>query len=101
MGWIDWIGKHLLPCPTKYFFGMDCPGCGMQRSLFELMKGNFAESLKMYPALIPVLITLLLLILHLRLKLKNGPRMVQYAFIFSSFVIITSFIVKQVNHFHQ
>jgi hypothetical protein len=52
---ISWLQKHMLPCGYKYFFGIDCPICGSQRSLIFLMKGNFAESFRMYPPLVFVL----------------------------------------------
>lgn len=100
MSWIDWIEQHLLPCPSKSFLGVDCPGCGMQRSMIELLNGNFMESLKTYPGLLPVLFTLIILGLHLKYKFTHGAKTVQYSFIFSAGVIMISFIVKQVQLFN-
>lgn len=99
MSWIDWIEQHLLPCPSKYFLGVDCPGCGMQRSMMELLRGNFIESLKVYPGLIPVLFTVIFLGFHLKYKFNNGAKTLQYSFIFSAIVIVISFVVKQVQLF--
>lgn len=31
-------------CPSKYFFGYDCPGCGSQRALHALLHGDFAAA---------------------------------------------------------
>jgi hypothetical protein len=101
MSWIDWIEHHLLPCPSKALFGLDCPGCGMQRSAIELLKGNFTESFKMYPALLPILLTFVLLALHLRYKFRNGTKTIQYAYIFSMIVVVTSYVIKQVQFFNQ
>ena len=100
MNWIDSLEQYLLPCPTKYFFGTDCPGCGMQRSFLFLIKGNFYDSLRMYPGLIPVLFTLVFLALHLRFKFENGAKVLQYSYIFTAAVIVTTFIFKQVNNLH-
>lgn len=97
MGWIDWLEHHMLACPNKVFFGMECPGCGMQRSVIELMRGNFLESLKLYPALLPILFTLVLLAVHLRYKLKNGPKLLLYSYIGSTTIVMLSFIVKQIH----
>lgn len=47
------ILKKMLPCLFKTYFGFDCPGCGAQRSVYALLKGNLLESLALYPALIP------------------------------------------------
>ena len=60
-----WFEDYLLPCAYKSLFGFDCPLCGSQRSLLELLKGNFTESLLLYPPLIPVLSLIGLSILKL------------------------------------
>lgn len=100
MSWVDWLEQHMLPCPTKYFFGMDCPGCGMQRSLVELLNGNFLESLKLYPGLLPMLFTLVFLVLHLIFKFERGAKVLQYSYIFSAVIVVGAFVVKQLNHTH-
>ena len=33
-------------CPFYYFFKIPCPGCGLTRSIIELLKGNFVKSLE-------------------------------------------------------
>ena len=53
---IDWLQNHLIPCPFKYFTGIDCPGCGFQRSVLALMQGNLHKSLLLYPPAIPLLL---------------------------------------------
>lgn len=54
--------KYMLPCLNKKLFGIDCPGCGAQRSLMLLLKGEFKEAFHMYPA-IYTLITLGLILI--------------------------------------
>ncbi|RAV30625.1 DUF2752 domain-containing protein [Sinomicrobium soli] len=63
-----WLRHHLIPCPVKWLTGLDCPGCGFQRSLLALLQGNFGKSLELYPATIP-----LLLLFALALWQKNRP----------------------------
>ena len=46
MGIIDWLQKHMIPCFSKKYLGIECPGCGLQRSFIALLKGNIVESLK-------------------------------------------------------
>jgi hypothetical protein len=101
MSWIDWLEHHLLSCPSKYFLGVDCPGCGMQTAFIQLLRGNFLQSLKIYPGLIPVIVTLLILAVHIKFKFENGARMVQYSFMISAGVIVISYIIKQVHIFTQ
>lgn len=52
---VSWLQNHLLPCPFKYLTGIDCPGCGFQRSVIALIQGNLHQSLHLYPAAIPLL----------------------------------------------
>lgn len=90
----NWLENHMLPCFYKQFFGLECPGCGMQRSFIEMLKGNVWISLKLYPALPFVLITLSLLLLHLVLKLKRGALVIKYSFIVTVSIITVSYFIK-------
>lgn len=36
---------HYPVCPTKYFLGIDCPGCGLMRATHDLVTGNVAGAL--------------------------------------------------------
>lgn len=46
-----------MPCAYKQLFGIDCPFCGGQRAVGLLLEGRVAESLRMFPALLPLAIT--------------------------------------------
>jgi hypothetical protein len=94
MSALDWLEQHLLTCPYKAMSGLDCPGCGMQRSFIALLRGNIAESFSLYPALIPFLLTLIFLVLHLKFRFKNGAMILMYSFIATVAVIVVSFIIK-------
>jgi hypothetical protein len=101
MGFIDWLQNHLLTCPYKAMSGNDCPGCGMQRSFIELLRGNFHASFDLWPALIPLLFTFLFLFLHLKFKFEWGAKVVMYLFIFTTSIVVVSYIIKQVHqHCH-
>ncbi len=36
-------------CPIRFFTGICCPGCGMTRAVFELLRLDFASAFKMHP----------------------------------------------------
>lgn len=36
-------------CPLKYITRLDCPGCGLTRSVLALLKGDFVLSYKFHP----------------------------------------------------
>lgn len=91
---IHWLEAHMMACPYKAWLHVDCPGCGMQRSVIELLKGNFYESFLLYPALLPIVFTFLITFLHLVFKFKNGANWIKYSFIITVAIITINFVVK-------
>lgn len=96
---IKWLEEHMGTCSFKEHTGMDCPGCGMQRALFELLRGNIIESIQYYPGLIPMIFTLAFLLLHLIFKFKHGARILKFSFIFTVIVILVTYIIKIVTSY--
>ena len=95
---VHWLESHQQSCFYKKYLGFDCPGCGMQRSFIELLKGNFWESILLYPALIPTIIMILFLFAHFILKFKNGATILKYLFIFNASIIVLNYIYKLLTH---
>lgn len=96
-GIVDWLEKKQAPCFYKSVLGAECPGCGMQRAMIALLRGDVIGSLKLYPALIPTIVMMLFLIMHLFLKFKNGARILLYLFILNAVIIISFYIFKQIT----
>lgn len=99
---IDWLNEHLLPCSIKALTGYDCPGCGVQRALIALLRGNIEASLRLYPALIFQLSTFVFTFLHLIFKFKHGAQTIKLLFIGTTIVILLSYAIKMylgVSHF--
>ncbi|MET3731679.1 DUF2752 domain-containing protein [Moheibacter stercoris] len=83
-----------LSCKIKDTTGIECPGCGIQRSFELLINGHFVESFKMYPALLPLLFTLGILAYHtFRGNLKTLA-ILKYSFIISVAIMLISYILK-------
>ena len=93
-GFTDWLSQHMLTCLYKAISGMDCPGCGLQRSFIEMLRGQFGASLHTYPALLPVIFTLMLTALHLIFSFRNGAAAIKYSFIVTISIITISYVVK-------
>lgn len=91
---IHWLEAHQLACPWKTFFGIDCRGCGMQTAFIELLKGHLIHSLKIFPALIPMLLILIFLGIHLIFNLPKGAFILKILFIFTTSIMIVSYILK-------
>ena len=94
MGFVDWLEKRQLPCFYKSVFGVECPGCGLQRAIIALLRGEFVESFKLYPALIPIVVMLVFLVAHLFFHLKNGAKILLSLFVFNTTIIIVSYLYK-------
>lgn len=55
---VEFLESIMVPCYFKLVFGINCPGCGLQRSIIFLLKGELWASIKMYPPLLPIAFTL-------------------------------------------
>lgn len=92
---IKWLQQHLLPCPFKFLTGIDCPGCGFQRSIIALLNGNLSLSLQLYPAAIPILVVWAYAIASRFVKLDTSKRVVfKTLCMVVGFIIIISYCVK-------
>jgi hypothetical protein len=98
---ITWLEHHLFSCFFKSNFGIECPGCGMQRSLISLLKGNIVESIQYHAALIPFIITLIFLILQLKIKHVHGGKWVMWGFIVTTAITLVQFILRQIVLFQM
>jgi len=91
---IEWLEEHMLSCAYKKYLGIECPGCGLQRAFVELLKGDFFESIKMYPPLIPMLFMFVFLALHLAFGFKNGAKYLKMIFIINAGIIFVNYIIR-------
>jgi hypothetical protein len=95
---ISWLQDHLLPCPFKYLTGIDCPGCGFQRSVLALLKGDVHQSFLLYPPTIPLLITAAWWLADSLFKLDNQKGMVKKTlFVVAALIITVSYTVKMAH----
>jgi hypothetical protein len=98
---IEWLEKHMLPCPYKQLFGIDCPGCGFQRSCIALLQGHLRDSLMLYPATIPIFITAIFLIINSRFKFSNNKAIKNALFITVLTIIAVSYTIKMWKLYHH
>ncbi|MBU8891617.1 MAG: DUF2752 domain-containing protein [Bacteroidales bacterium] len=91
---IFWLESHQQACFYKKYLGVECPGCGMQRAFIELLKGNWWESIILFPALLPTISLISYLILHLIFKFRNGANILKILFIVNTSMVVLSYIYK-------
>jgi hypothetical protein len=95
---LSWLKLHLLTCPLKEYTGLDCPGCGFQRSFLALFDGQFVQSFKLYPATIPLIILIGFAIAHLKFEFRQGAFFIKILYVSISLIIIINYIYKIFTH---
>ncbi len=93
-GVINWLHNHLLTCPMKKMVGIDCPGCGFQRSVLALFSGNFEDSFIFYPATVPIFSLLIFTAFHLKFDFKKGAFIIKMIYIGIIIIIAINYIYK-------
>jgi hypothetical protein len=91
---VAWLQKHLLSCPFKKLTGIDCPGCGFQRSVLALFNGDIRASLHLYPATIPLFLLLVFNIAQARLKFDHSQVLTKCLYTMVGGVIVVSYVCK-------
>jgi len=93
---IQWLQEHMFPCFYKQAFGISCPMCGFQRSIIELIKGNFIESFLQFPALFPLLLTAFIFIVLRILKRPKAKVIFQVMLLFDLTIMIITCLYKNI-----
>ncbi len=88
------IENFMLPCYTKQLWGFDCPGCGMQRSIVFLLKGEFGAAFEMYPAIYPMLLLFGFLIMDKLYSIKYSSKITNILMIGTVGILLTNYILK-------
>ncbi len=86
--------EYMVPCMNKSIFGIDCMGCGTQRSLNLLLHGEFIEAFKMFPAIYTLLLFGITISLHLLDKKRNYLKPI-------AILAITNGIIMTANYFYK
>jgi hypothetical protein len=91
------LERFMLPCFSKTLFGVDCPGCGLQRSIVLLFEGNFIAAFKMYPAVFTTILFFVVVGLHFIDKSRNYHRIIVWSAIFNGVIMIVAYFFKLFN----
>ncbi|OED43525.1 hypothetical protein AB832_02535 [Flavobacteriaceae bacterium (ex Bugula neritina AB1)] len=84
----------MLPCLNKKFFGIECVGCGLQRSVLLLLKGDFIGAFQIYPAIYPLLLLSTFIGVNTFFKFKNDSYIRIGLIIITVLTMIVSYIIK-------
>jgi len=94
---ILWLEQNSTSCVYKTMFGYECPGCGGQRSFVLLLRGEFAESFAMYPALIPFLCLAIFVLAAIAFKIPKAMQVIKYGFLSVMGLIFLSYFYKMIT----
>lgn len=86
--------NYMLPCMNKYFFGIDCPGCGIQRAISFLFQGDFVAAFEIFPAIYPMFFFILSLGLHFADKSRSYHFYINFFAILSAAVIAVFYVYR-------
>ncbi len=93
------IEDFMLPCLNKKLFGVECMGCGMQRSVLLIFKGEFTEAFFMYPAIYSLILLLGLIVLNTFKNFRYASKIITILAILNGLIIIGNFVFKTfINH---
>ena len=84
----------LLPCLNKQIFGLDCYGCGGQRALLMVFRGDFIAAFKMFPAIYPLLLLLGFVLVNLVVKFKFDHIIKIGLILFTAAIILANYAIK-------
>ncbi len=91
------IEDYMLPCLNKKMFGVDCPGCGIQRAIALIFKGEFVAALKMYPAIYTLILLFVFLGIDNFVKIKHSSKITLALIFLNLGIIIINFIQKLIH----
>ncbi len=92
------LDKYMLPCYTKKYFGFECAGCGIQRSLSLIYQGEFLAAFKMYPGIYGLLLLAFLVVLNVFFKFKYSTKIITITAAITVATILISYIIKITTH---
>ena len=86
--------QNMIPCLSKTMLGVDCPGCGLQRSVVHLLRGEFWEAFLMYPAIYALITLFGFLILDYFFSIKRSNTITMVLMILTVSLILINYILK-------
>lgn len=86
--------EYMLPCLSKKLFGIDCLGCGIQRSFILILKGEFVAAFYMYPAIYTMLLFFAFIGISFIDKSRNYHKIIMFLGTVTAIVMVVSYLYK-------
>ena len=88
------LEEFMIPCLSKKLFGVECLGCGSQRALLLVLKGDFVAAFHMFPAIYTLLLFFFSLGFHFIDKKRSYNKPMTYLAILNGIIMIISYYFK-------
>ena len=88
------LEDYMLPCLNKKYLGFECMGCGLQRSVALIFKGQLVDAFFMYPAIYTISALFGFIIINSFKNYKSGTKIITILAIANVAIIIGSFLLK-------
>ncbi|WP_235989331.1 DUF2752 domain-containing protein [Psychroserpens algicola] len=85
---------YMLPCLNKKIFGLDCMGCGMQRSIAFILNGDFVAAFHMYPAIYSLIALIAVIFINYFRNFKHAYKIIIILALMNAILIVGNFIFK-------
>ncbi|CAM4117274.1 DUF2752 domain-containing protein [Flavobacterium antarcticum] len=92
------LEDFMIPCLSKKLFGLDCPGCGMQRALSLLLHGDFTEAFRMFPAIYTTLLLFFFIGLHFVDKSRSYSKLIIPFAILNAAIMLIAYFYKLTHY---
>ncbi|WP_306352785.1 DUF2752 domain-containing protein [Flavobacterium sp. '19STA2R22 D10 B1'] len=83
---------------NKKLFGVECLGCGTQRAIALILKGEFSAAFHMYPAIYTMILFFGFLFLNFFDKSRDYHKIIIGLGILNAIIMVTSYFYKVFNH---
>lgn len=88
------LEEYMLPCLNKKLFGIECMGCGLQRSFSLIFQGHFVDAFYMYPAVYTLILLFTIIGINTFKKFNYANKIILILAIINAIIILTNFILK-------
>ncbi|WP_338424060.1 DUF2752 domain-containing protein [Galbibacter pacificus] len=89
----------MLPCLNKKLFGVECLGCGIQRSVALIFQGEFMAAFKMYPAIYTLILLFIYLGFNNFYKIRYANKILVFLLVLNFAIIVGNYILKLTNQY--
>jgi len=86
--------NYMLPCMFKKMFGIDCIGCGIQRSFNLILDGEFVKAFTMFPAIYTTLLFFCSVVFYIVDPKYRSHKIVIFLAISNAIIMIASYVYK-------